>query len=401
MKPLSLSVFILLLLGFMNPHTLWAESKELVLWHSYRGKEKAALEEVCAKFPKPGWKVRLLPVPNDAYPDKITAAIPRGKGPDLFIFAHDRIGDWVESGLLEPLDFWADDAVTSQYLPQCLPPLRYKGSLYGLPMSFKCLSLFYNKKLVTTPPTTTKEFIEIAQKNTNSKKNRYGLIYESGMFYFNAPWIFGFGGILFDSNANLKLNTPAAAAALRFISDLQNKYKVCPVEVTNALTTTFFNRGDAAMCLNGPWFMAEINDTVDYGICPLPIINASGKPAKPFLTVEAALISSKSKNKEEAWELARYLTTGDASLEMVLKGKQLPADNATLQHKKVALLMYVQAFRQQLKNSMPTPNIPEMRMVWTPYNDAIQKVLNGAMTPEAALTQCQEKVQKDIQIYRK
>ena len=33
--------------------------------------------------------------------DKLAVAVPRGNGPDLFIFAHDRLGDWATSGLLE------------------------------------------------------------------------------------------------------------------------------------------------------------------------------------------------------------------------------------------------------------------------------------------------------------
>ena len=50
-------------------------------------------------------------MPYDAFADKITAAVPRGKGPDVFIFAQDRLGGWMEAGnTVEPLDFFLDDA---------------------------------------------------------------------------------------------------------------------------------------------------------------------------------------------------------------------------------------------------------------------------------------------------
>ena len=39
-----------------------------------------------------GVQIETLAVPYQAFADRITAAVPRGKGPDLFIFAHDRIG---------------------------------------------------------------------------------------------------------------------------------------------------------------------------------------------------------------------------------------------------------------------------------------------------------------------
>ena len=64
---------------------------ELIVWHAYRGGEKAAFEKTVSMFNQQvaagGVTVRTLAVPYDAYADKITAAVPRGKGPDIFINA--------------------------------------------------------------------------------------------------------------------------------------------------------------------------------------------------------------------------------------------------------------------------------------------------------------------------
>jgi arabinogalactan oligomer / maltooligosaccharide transport system substrate-binding protein len=58
-------------------------------------------------------------VPYDAYADKITAAVPRGKGPDVFIYAQDRLGGWVEAGnTIEPIDFFLDEAVAAASCPR-------------------------------------------------------------------------------------------------------------------------------------------------------------------------------------------------------------------------------------------------------------------------------------------
>ena len=77
-------------------------ANELVVWHAYRGAEKAAFEKVVGMFEKSpgakGIKVNTLAIPYDAYADKISAAVPRGKGPDLFIYAQDRLGGWIEAG---------------------------------------------------------------------------------------------------------------------------------------------------------------------------------------------------------------------------------------------------------------------------------------------------------------
>ena len=93
---------------------------DLTVWHAYRGDEKAAFEKVVAMYnaKQKDVVVKTLAVPYDAYADKISASVPRGKGPDVFIFAQDRLGGWVEAGqTIEPIDFFVDDKVTSQLVP--------------------------------------------------------------------------------------------------------------------------------------------------------------------------------------------------------------------------------------------------------------------------------------------
>jgi|SRR5947209_3250329 len=98
-----------LALLFAFPVLAAAQAKEIVIWHGYRGGEKAAFEQVIEEFNKANaGKVHAssLAVPYDAFADKISAAVPRGKGPDVFIFAQDRLGGWVAAGnrRLEPGD---------------------------------------------------------------------------------------------------------------------------------------------------------------------------------------------------------------------------------------------------------------------------------------------------------
>ena len=89
----------LLLLALLFADAAAAQT-ELVVWHSYRAAEKAAIEKVAAAFnaSHPGTRVTTLAVPYDAFADKISAAVPRGKGPDIFIYAQDRLGGWIEAG---------------------------------------------------------------------------------------------------------------------------------------------------------------------------------------------------------------------------------------------------------------------------------------------------------------
>jgi len=140
---------------------------ELTLWHAYRGEEKTAIERVVTEYnaAHPGVKVTTLAVPYDAFADKITAAVPRGKGPDLFIYAQDRLGGWIEAGnTVEPIDFYVDAATRARFLPTTVEAMTYQGTMYGLPLNYKVIAMIYNRKLVPAPPKTSTELVATAKK---------------------------------------------------------------------------------------------------------------------------------------------------------------------------------------------------------------------------------------------
>ncbi|HSA33707.1 MAG TPA: extracellular solute-binding protein, partial [bacterium] len=98
-----LSLFTLLL--FLCIATLEAAPRQITVWHSYRGAEETAINGLAEEFNalhRDDIRVTLLAVPYDAFANKITSAVPRGNGPDAFIYAHERIGDWAASGIIEP-----------------------------------------------------------------------------------------------------------------------------------------------------------------------------------------------------------------------------------------------------------------------------------------------------------
>lgn len=187
--------------------------KEVVVWHAYRAEEKAALEKVVAAYnatvASKGIKVTTLAVPYDAFADKITAAVPRGKGPDVFIYAQDRLGGWIEAGkTVEPIDFFLDKATKDRFIPTTMEAMTYRGTVYGLPLNYKVITLIYNRKLVPTPPKTSKELVAVAKKLTDAKSGRFGLAYSYSDYYYHAALQNAFGGRVFDPGPKPVLNAP-------------------------------------------------------------------------------------------------------------------------------------------------------------------------------------------------
>lgn len=396
--------FIILLSLVIVPFykQVFAAPTNIVIWHAYRGEEKDAIEAVAKDFndTHKGIQISLLAVPFDALADKVSASVPREKGPDLFIYAQDRLGGWIAAGIAEPIEYYLTDAVKARFVDGSLNAFVYKGSTYGLPLSTKCVSLIYNEALVSKPPKTTDELIELAKSLTDPAKKQFGLAYEVQNYYYHSVWNQGYGARVFDDEGNPTLNSPQAVKALEVAINLQKNLKIVPEEVTNTLVTTLFNEGKAAMVINGPWFRGEIDPNIKYSVALLPVISEIGKPMVPFITVEGIIMSAKSKNKEAAYTVMDYFTDNAASLNFATKGKMISANKSVYLNKKVASDLITMAFMQQAKIGIPMPNAPEMTMVWSPATTAMNKAFLGALSPYDALTEAQNSVVSAIKMMK-
>jgi arabinogalactan oligomer/maltooligosaccharide transport system substrate-binding protein len=404
MRPLRIVLFAA---AFAFAGALAAEAAEIVVWHAYRAEEKEAFEKVVAQYnasaAAKGNRVTTLAVPYDAFADKITAAVPRGKGPDIFIYAQDRLGGWIEAGnTVDPIDFFLDKPTRDRFIPTTLEAMTYKGTVYGLPLNYKVITMIYNKKLVTTPPKTSGELVATAKKLTNQKAGRFGLAYSYADFYYHACLMNGFGGGVFDAKSRPVLNSPQNVKAMELLMKWFEKDGILPAEPSTALITSLFNDGKAAIVFSGPWFLGEIAKGVDYGLALLPTLDeAGGKPMRPWMTVEGVFVTSPSKNKDAAYAFAKYLTDLPAAKVLAIEGRQTPSNKAVYNDPQVARDTVLQAFRKQVDVAVPMPNLAEMTMVWSPATTAMNTITKKAATPQAALDAAQKKVEADIAGLRK
>jgi arabinogalactan oligomer/maltooligosaccharide transport system substrate-binding protein len=378
---------------------------ELTVWHAYRGDEKAAFEKVVGMYnaKQKDVVVKTLAVPYDAYADKITASVPRGKGPDVFIFAQDRLGGWVEAGqTIEPIDFFVDDKVTAQLVPGMMEAMTYRDTVYGLPLNFKSIAMIYNTALVKTPPKTTGELVKLAKGLTNAPSGRFGLAYEYSNFFFHAALMNAFGGQVFAPGPKPVIDSPQNVAAVKTMLQWYKKDGILPADPSSTLIASLFNDGKAAIVFSGPWFLGEVQDKVKYAIAPLPTVDeAGGKPLRPWLTVEGVYVSAGSKHKEAAYAFAEYLVSLDAARVLALEGGQLPTNKAVYSDPKVAANPTLQGFRKQLDTAVPMPNYAEMTLMWSPVTTAMNKIVKGSATPEVALKEAQATVTDSIAKLRK
>jgi arabinogalactan oligomer/maltooligosaccharide transport system substrate-binding protein len=378
---------------------------DLTVWHAYRGDEKTAFEKVVAMYnaKQKDVVVKTLAVPYDAYADKISASVPRGKGPDVFIFAQDRLGGWVEAGqTIEPIDFFVDDKVTSQLVPGMMAAMTYRDTVYGLPLNYKSIAMIYNTALVKTPPKTTGELVKLAKSMTDAKTGRFGLAYEYSNFFFHAALMNAYGGQVFAPGPTPVIDSPQNVAAVKTMLKWYKQDGILPADPSSTLIASLFNEGKAPIVFSGPWFLGEVQDKVKYAVAPLPTVDeAGGKPMRPWLTVEGVYVSAGSANKEKAYAFASYLVTKEAALVLATEGGQLPTNKSVYDDPRVAGNPTIKGFRKQLETAVPMPNYAEMTLMWSPVTTAMNKMVKGSATPEVALKEAQETVKANIGKLRK
>jgi len=365
------------------------EEKTIVVWHSYQGTARQAFERLVDGFRnKDGWKATAVAIPPELLPSRIATLIPRGEGPDVFLYTQDRLGAWVEAGgIVERVA--PDDRIRARFLPGTLDALTIRGKYYGVPLEVRTVALIHNRNLLPEPPLTSREMVAQAQRLTSPELGKFGLATWYTDFYYHAPLMHAFGGRLFGSSGELTINTaPNVKSVALLESWLREGF--LPAGPTTTLITSLFNEGKLAMVIGGPSFVERIDPAVPFGVVPLPTLDeAGGKPMRPWITVQGLHIAATSRNKTVAAQLARYLTDLPAARTLALEAKMIPAHHAVYRDPDLSSNWVIQGFRRQLDTAIPMPNHPAVSRIWGPLSRALETVVERRDSPQTALDRAQ------------
>ena len=352
--------------------SLPAQADEIVLWHAYRDAEEGALQEAAKAFElESGHQVELVAIPFGAFASKLETAIPRGNGPDLFIASHDQLGKWTGMGLVQ-----AVAEVAPEHTPASVEAMRWEGQIWGRPLAYKSLLLFYDPTKISAAPRTTDEMLELARKHTGD--GSYGLAYQASEPYFHAPWVHAFGGAAYDENGEVHLDAKPHVDALTFAARLALEEKVVPQQPTAQLIAQLYSDGNAAMVISGPWFLAGLDREI--AAAPLPIVSETGLPARPYLTVEGVFLAAQAQHAVPAGALAEFLSgrsgaqIRQATARQAVTWQGLDVDDPLLA-----------ALAEQARTAVPMPADPGVANVFEAQARALRKVLRGASEPQAAM----------------
>lgn len=374
-------------------------SGSILLWHGWTGAEADTLNnEVLPAFTaaNPNVKVDVLAVPFDQLKAKFVTEASAGGGPDVLIGPLDWVGELATGEAIQALDEWATADVLSGLVTSTVDALKYDGKLYGLPESFECVAMYYNKSMMAEPVANTADLDTAAG---TMAADTYAMALHTD-FYHPAGFLFGFGGTLFDAEYNSTINSPETVAFLNWIAHFNNTPGLFQ-SADDATITSLFKEGKAASVVNGPWasgdFKAVLADNL--AVAPMPLISeASDAAPTPFLGVKHIMMSANAEGDQAALAFAfMQFFTGPEAGDMLAKGAgHLPANTAV----DVSADPIAAGFVEQAKNVVPMPTVPEMGQVWEPAGNMITSVISGDATAEEAAATAQDTINKGIEEIR-
>ena len=372
--------------------TLWLSGNalaqtppKLLVWingdKAYNGLQKVgnAFEKVS------GVKV-VVEHPVDAT-DKFQQAAGAGKGPDIFCWPHDRVGEWAKSGLLTPLR--PGKKLYAEVEETAWKAFGYKGRIWGYPIAIETTGLIYNKALVPKPPASFEELIAL-DKQLQARGKR-AILWDYNKSFFSWPVLAGAGGQIFPRDAQgeydasqVGVNNAGALAGAQMIEKLIKDGHM-PKGARYSEMETGFARGEVAMMISGPWAWDNARRAkIDFGVAPIPGVIA-GKPSKPFVGVLGCMIAAPSKQKDIAREFVENHLMRPEALKVLDADVPIgvPANKAF--YAELAVNPLIKASMENARLGEPIPNIPEVGRFWTAMDAALEAITNGLQSPKDAL----------------
>ena len=319
-------------------------------------------------------------------PDKFQAAAGAGKGPDIFCWPHDRVGEWAKSGLIVPVH--PPRRVREAIDDGAWKAFGYQGKTWGYPLAIEAVGLIVNRALVPQPPATFEEIFAL-DKQLQARGTR-AILWDYNKSFFTWALIAGPGGYVFARNdkgdydpRQVGVNSPGALQGVLMLERLL-KEGVMPRGARYSDMEAQFASGKVAMMISGPWAWDNVKKSkIDFTVAAVPSIG--GKPSRPFVGVLGCMITAPSRQKDIAREFIENHLLKVESLKTISADVPLgtPANKAYFAE--LASDPRIRATMENARAGEPIPNIPETGRFFPAMDAALEAVTTGRQAPKEAL----------------
>ena len=328
-KVLILAVLVLILLGFglfaflkVRSTTKVTSSGEITWWGLWE--DEATISPLIAEYEakNPKVKVKYIKQSKQDYRERLTNALVKGTGPDIFTFHN----SWVPmfKGYLDliPASVMTASEFSQVYYPVIVGDLTQGTGIVGIPLGYDALTLFINSDIFAAsgknPPTTWDDLRSLAIELT--KKDDQGGIIQSGVALGRVEnvdnWQEALALMMLQNGVDLTNPTGKLAEdALTFFTLFSKSDGVWDASLPTS--TAMFAGGKLAMYIAPSWRVfeiAQLNQSLNFRTVPLPQLakGSSNQKDVSYATYWVQGVSNKGLNKTVAWDFLKFISSKDS-----------------------------------------------------------------------------------------
>lgn len=312
-------IFLFFIKGKSSPKIA---SGEIVWWGLWEDQSSVAplISEYETKNPKV--KVKYIKQSQQDYRERLTNALAKGTGPDIFTFHN----SWVPmfKNYLDPIpvSVMSLTEFSQIYYPVMVGDLTSGTGILGIPLGYDAITLYINddifKAAGKTPPATWDDLRSLAIELT--RKDDLGNIVQSGAALGRTEnvdhWQEILGLMMLQNGVDLTNPTGQLASdALTYFTLFSSNDGVWDASLPTS--TSMFAGGRLAMYLAPSWRTFEIvqlNPNLNFRTVPLPQLakGSSNQKGVTYATYWVNGVSNKGSNRGASWDFLKYISSKDA-----------------------------------------------------------------------------------------
>ena len=322
----------------------------------------------------------------------------KANGPDMYFYAHDSLGTFVEMGIVSPLKdiLGSDTSLFDGLFPMTVTAGTYQGERYFLPVYFETLLFLYNKDLWRGDiPSTTEELYTYMKAHTDTAAGTYAVVNQHSTAYNVAPFINGYGGYIIDESGNPGLDHASTKEAIVY----NQKFAALQADGDYNTITALFNEGKAQAIIGGPWLVPGIQEAgINLGIKSLSGFTLpNGNSLAPYSGVQGVGVLKTALDKKDALvKVLHAFANKDLGVSLAKEFSCAPAAVAAYDDPQVSANEMVVAMKDTAETAQPMPNIPQMSVMWGPAEALLAAVNKSNASIEDASAQYQKEAKTAI-----
>jgi multiple sugar transport system substrate-binding protein len=346
----------------------------------------------------PDAKIEVTAVPWESAHEKIANAIAAGETPDVTLVGTTWMGEFAQSGGLDPLP---EDLVDpSDFFEGAWGSTEVGGTSYGVPWYVETRVLYYRKDLAQKagwdePPATWDDLKQFTVDLQEKGGAEYGIQLPAGgtgSWQTMLPFAWSNGaGVTNDEGTEYTIDSPEMAEALEYYKSYFDE-GISPTRLLDAgELESGFADGTYGSFISGPWHTGLVEEQGvgedQYGVAVLPGVDGPGGTS--FVGGGDLAVFADSDNKENAWKYVQWLADPETQQGFYDEMGDLPAVSAAWESGELAEDPQLSIFGEQLDNALAPPAVPTWEEVATVIDGEVEKATKGDTSVEDAVAEMQ------------